>query len=115
MPRLPVRVERSPERALGARLRAARSRAGLTRAEVARRVELPEAQYAGLERGACWPSIPVLRRLCLALDIDSDELLGLEVSSPDVRRLVQAVRGLSAAQVRMLHLLAESLPGASRE
>ncbi|MET0405938.1 MAG: helix-turn-helix transcriptional regulator [Cystobacter sp.] len=115
MPRLPVRVERSPERALGARLRAARARAGLTRAEAARRVGLEGAEYGQLERGACPPSLPVLRRLCVVLDIDSDELLGLEVSSPDVRRLVQAVRGLSAAQVKMLHLLAESLPSASRD
>ena len=115
MPRHPVRVERPFERALGARLHAVRVRAALTQAEVARRVGLPAAEYGRIERGERLPSIPALRRLCVELEIDSDELLGLGASSPPLRRLVQAVRGLSASQLRMLHLLAESLQPSSRE
>ena len=114
MPRLPVRVERPLVRALGARLHAVRVRAALTQAQVARRVGLAPAEYGRIERGERLPSLPALRRLCVELGIDSDELLGLGVSSPQLRRLVHAVRGLSASQLRMLHLLAESLQPASR-
>jgi transcriptional regulator with XRE-family HTH domain len=115
MPRHPVGDDHPFERALGERLRSARTRAGLSRAEVARRVELTAAEYARLERGEALPGLPTLRRLCRVLSLESDELLGLEAPSPELRRLVHAVRGLSAAQLRMLHLLAESLPGASRD
>jgi transcriptional regulator with XRE-family HTH domain len=101
---------------LGSVAHAARMRAGLTRQEVARRVGVPLEVYSRIERGEMFPSIPTLRRLCVALGICSDELLGLDARrSSDLRRLVSAARGLTASQLRMLHLLAESLHPTPRD
>jgi transcriptional regulator with XRE-family HTH domain len=72
--------------------------------------------YGRIERGEMFPSVPTLRRICVALEIASDELLGLDTGeSPRLRRLVSAARGLSASQLRLLHVLAESLHAPSRE
>ena len=104
-------AQRPLGRTLGLALHAARSRAGLTRAEVARRVGVPPAEYGRFERGALYPSIPTLRRLCVVLAIPSDDLLGLGARQPSaLRRLVSAARGLTVAQLRMLHVLVQSLP-----
>jgi transcriptional regulator with XRE-family HTH domain len=94
---------------LGAAARAARTRADLTQAQVARQVGVQLEVYGRIERGKMFPSVPTLRRICVALEIPSDELLGLEGESPRMRRLVSAARGLSASQLRLLHVLAESL------
>jgi transcriptional regulator with XRE-family HTH domain len=95
---------------------AARLRAALTQAEVARRVGVPLEVYGRIERGETFPSVLTLRRLCLALEIPSDELLGLEgPDSPDMDRLVSAARGLKTSQLRLLHRLATSLLPSHRE
>ncbi|MBN1208517.1 MAG: helix-turn-helix transcriptional regulator [Myxococcaceae bacterium] len=64
--------------ALGAAIRAARERAGLTQEEVAQRTELHPMTYGGIERGRLLPSVATLTRLCIALKIDPDKL-------PDLR------------------------------
>jgi transcriptional regulator with XRE-family HTH domain len=115
MSRLPVRVEHPLSMSLGAAVLAARLRAALTPSEVARRVGVPLDMYGRIERGETFPSVLTLRRLCLALEIPSDELLGLEApESLDMNRLVSAARGLKASQLRLLHRLAESLRPAQR-
>jgi transcriptional regulator with XRE-family HTH domain len=101
---------------LGTAARAARARAALTQAQVARQVGVQLEVYGRIERGEMFPSVPTLRRICVALEIASDELLGLEVGgSPRMSRLVSAARGLSASQLRLLHVLAESLRPTPRE
>ncbi len=116
MPRLPARVERPLSMSLGAAVLAARLRAALTQAEVARRVGVLPEVYGRIERGEMFPSVLTLRRLCLTLEIPSDELLGLEVpESLDMDRLVSAARGLKSSQLRLLHRLAESLLPPHRE
>lgn len=116
MPRLPARVERPLARKLGTRAHSARLRAGLTQAEVARRVGVRLEVYGRIERGEMFPSLPTLRRICVALEIPSDELLGLELPrTAGLRRLVDAARGLRHSQLRLLHQLAESLQSSSRE
>ncbi|WP_233261882.1 helix-turn-helix transcriptional regulator [Vitiosangium sp. GDMCC 1.1324] len=101
---------------LAAAAHAARMRAELTQAEVARRVGVQLEVYGRIERGEMFPSVPTLRRICVALEIASDELLGLEArESTDLRRLVSAARRLKVSQLRLLHLLAESLHPPSRE
>lgn len=101
---------------LGATLRSARARAELTQSEVARRVGLTVELYSRLERGALDPSALLLRRLCQVLTLHSDELLGLAspASSP-MLRLLDAARGLTASQLRMLQLLARTLREPSEE
>ncbi len=116
MPRRPARVERPLSMSLGAAVLAARLRAALTQAEVARRVGVQLGVYGRIERGETFPSVLTLRRLCLALEIPSDELLGLEgPGSLDMNRLVSAARGLKSSQLRLLHRLASSLLPSQRE
>jgi transcriptional regulator with XRE-family HTH domain len=116
MPRLSARMERPLAMNLGTVAHAARRRAGLTQAEVARRVGVQLEVYGRIERGEMFPSVPTLRRICVALEIGSDELLGLELSQPSgLRRLVDAARGLRQPQLRLLHRLARSLHAAPRD
>lgn len=104
-------AERPVVRKLARGLHAARVRAGLSGAEVARRAGVSAAQYRRFEQGAVSPSLPTLRRLCLVLAVTSDELLGLgEWRTPALRRLMEAARGLTEAQLRMLRMLVRSLP-----
>ena len=116
MPRLSARVERPLAMNLGSMAHSARMRAGLTQAEVARRVGVQLEVYGRIERGEMFPSVPTLRRICVALEIPSDELLGLDApQSSGLRRLVSAARGLRNSQLRLLHRLAESLHPSPRE
>ncbi len=66
--------------AIGARLRAARERAGLTQAELGERAGLGAQgrQWVGqIEGDRRAPSVATLRALCVALGASADELLGL--------------------------------------
>ena len=96
-------------------LHAARLRAGLSAAEVARRVGVSPGEYGRFERGALYPSVPTLRRLCVVLSIPADELLGLGARKTSaLRRLMSVAQGLTAAQLRMLHVLVQALPPSPR-
>jgi transcriptional regulator with XRE-family HTH domain len=64
--------------ALGAALRAARERAGLTQDEVASRIDLHAMTYGGIERGRLLPSVSTLTKLCVLLKIDPDNLPDLQ-------------------------------------
>jgi transcriptional regulator with XRE-family HTH domain len=64
--------------ALGAAIRAARERAGLTQDEVARQVDMPPMTYGSIERGRLLPSVATLTRLCVVLKIDPDNLPDLQ-------------------------------------
>lgn len=110
---------------LGAAARAARTRAGLTQAEVAGMVDIATMVYSRLERGKMLPSVPTLRRLCVALRVPADALLGLDTpealakavqsqflpqeDSPSVRRLLGLARKLDETQVRVLIGMATAL------
>jgi transcriptional regulator with XRE-family HTH domain len=64
--------------ALGAAIREAREKAGLSQEEVARRVDLPPLSYGSIERGRLLPSVSTLTRLCVTLKIDPDNLPDLQ-------------------------------------
>lgn len=64
--------------ALGAAIRAARERAGLTQDEVASRIDLHSMTYGGIERGRLLPSVSTLTRLCVLLKVDPDNLPDLQ-------------------------------------
>ena len=105
--------------------REARVRAGLTQADVAERVGLATEVYGRLERGRMLPSVPSLRRLCIALRTPSDTFLGLntgEVATwaaesspqeyeevPELRRLMRNLRKLDASQLKLISLVAAAL------
>jgi transcriptional regulator with XRE-family HTH domain len=110
-------------KALGDAARAARLKAGLTQADVAERVGVATEVYGRLERGLLLPSVPTLRRLCLALHLAADTLLALDSSrppawtqasgyereEPHIRRLLRHVRKLTPVQVRALSMVATTL------
>jgi transcriptional regulator with XRE-family HTH domain len=105
--------------------REARIRAGLTQADVAERIGLATEVYGRLERGRMLPSVPSLRRLCIALRTPSDTFLGLnteEVATwaaessapeyeevPELRRLMRNLRKLDASQLKLIGLVAAAL------
>jgi transcriptional regulator with XRE-family HTH domain len=64
--------------ALGAAIRAAREKAGLTQDAVAEQIALHPMTYGGIERGRLLPSISTLTRICILLKLDPDTL-------PDLR------------------------------
>ncbi len=113
-------------KALGDSAREARQRAGLTQADVAERIGVATEVYGRLERGLLMPSVPTLRRLCLALHLPADALLSLGTNppssawteaplptqpddGPQMRRLMRHVRKLSPTQLRALSLVAATL------
>lgn len=110
-------------KALGDAAREARLRAGLTQADVAERIGVATEVYGRLERGLLMPSVPTLRRLCLALHLAADKLLALSSPNPPVwaetpprpqegihmRRLMRHVRRLRPHQIRALSLVAATL------
>ena len=62
------------EKSLGARLAAARVKAGLTQTEVARRLEVPDATVCRWETDAHAPGWDNLKRLAALLDVSLDSL-----------------------------------------
>jgi transcriptional regulator with XRE-family HTH domain len=118
-------------RHIGAVSREARLRARMTQEQVAERVEIVAEVYGRLERGVMLPSLPTLMRLCRALALDANSLLGFSCShrpswlqvetSPDteapaLRRLLRTARRLKPAQLRALGQVASVLlsPSPSR-
>jgi len=117
-------------RHLGARAREARSQAGLSQAVVAERANLVTEVYGRLERGKMLPSVPSLLRVCHALGVDANTLLGfastapppwlatapgVEAEPPRLRSLVRAGRRLKPSQLRLLLLMANALLSASSD
>ncbi|NTX65926.1 helix-turn-helix transcriptional regulator [Myxococcus sp. CA051A] len=101
---------------IGCAARAARTRLGLTQAEVARHVGIAHAVYSRLERGKMQPSVSTLHRLCEVLDASPNELMGHspalppEEDPPARRRLFFYVRQLDDARVRaILELISPSV------
>jgi DNA-binding XRE family transcriptional regulator len=62
---------------IGARLRAARERAGLTLAQVGERCGLARQHVHRYEAGEQEPGAAALRALCVALEVSADLVLGL--------------------------------------
>lgn len=112
-------------KALGDEARQARMHAELTQADVAERIGVATEVYGRLERGMLMPSVPTLRRLCVALRLQADVLLSLgtgrsnpawtepvpppEKEGPQMRRLMRHVRKLTPAQLRALSIVAATL------
>jgi transcriptional regulator with XRE-family HTH domain len=110
---------------VGELAREARVRSGLTQADVAERVGLATEVYGRLERGRMLPSVPSLRRLCIALRMPSDSLLGLNTGEvptwaaesspaeyeevPELRRLMRTLRKLDGTQLKLIGLVAAAL------
>ncbi|NOK20788.1 helix-turn-helix domain-containing protein [Corallococcus carmarthensis] len=93
---------------IGDAARAARTRLGLTQAEMAQRVGLASGVYSRMERGRMLPSVSTLQRLCDALGVTPDELMGHTPPANDFparHQLLLRVRNLEESQVQALLLL----------
>lgn len=62
---------------LSYRIRAYRETRHFSQSELARTVRITPAFLSHLETGIRWPSVPVLLRLCAALDCTPNDLLGM--------------------------------------
>jgi transcriptional regulator with XRE-family HTH domain len=107
-------------------LRAARERARLTQAGLAKKLGMTDEVYARYERAKMWPSIDKLCRLCDLLDCTADSLLGLDESAPapaeppppedpqPVRRLMRQLRKARSRTVRVVGRLLNELEAYAR-
>jgi transcriptional regulator with XRE-family HTH domain len=117
-------MDKKLAKTIGEAARNARLRAQLTQADVAEMVDLVTEVYGRIERGGMVPSVPTLLRLCHALKISADELLGL--AGPDgtlklaerpgeqgeraeVRAVLRTLRQLETSQIKLLGRLAMAL------
>jgi transcriptional regulator with XRE-family HTH domain len=121
----PPKTPPSLARHLGATARQARLRLDMSQEDVAELVNLATEVYGRLERGRMLPSVPTLLRLCRALSVDANELLGIVTDSappewlardpslvddsPQLRRLTRLARLLDKDHVRLLIALAYAL------
>jgi transcriptional regulator with XRE-family HTH domain len=70
------------KKTLGANIRKARTRQGITQEQMAELLEMSPEVYGRMERGLIFPRVERLLDICEKLGVSSDQLLGL--SSPDV-------------------------------
>ncbi len=124
-----IRQNRLPA-TLGAALKQARQRAGMTQAEVAEGIGSVVEVYGRMERGGALPSVSTLLRLCLILGSGPHELMGFspvapwqEASgagtvppglndTPEKRRLLRLLARLDSPRIKALvRLAAFLLPG----
>jgi transcriptional regulator with XRE-family HTH domain len=110
------------KRMLGGAVLVAREQSGLTQAEVAHRVGIAPAVYGRIERGQMLPSVPTLHRLCVALKLSANMLLGFgaedlvgaivppaPIDPPELRRLANILPALSPDALRTLAALASAI------
>jgi transcriptional regulator with XRE-family HTH domain len=124
-----IRQRRLPA-TLGAALKQARKRAGMTQAEAAEGIGIASEVYGRMERGGVLPSVPTLLRLCLILGSGPHELMGFAEmepgqsapgastvppginDTPEKRRLLRRLARLDAPRIKALsRLIALLLPG----
>jgi transcriptional regulator with XRE-family HTH domain len=109
------------KRHLGAALLVARERAGLTQAEVSSQVGVVPAVYGRIERGGMMPSVPTFYRICVALGLSANTVLGLgseplliasptspppDEDAPELRRLARLLPALSPEALRCMSAIA---------
>lgn len=109
---------------IGAAAKQARTRAGLTQADVAAAVGTHSEVYGRIERGEVMPSVPTLLRVCLTLGCGPHELMGFAPlgppqppppgasmlppginDTPEKRRLLRRLACLDRPQVKTLSRL----------
>jgi transcriptional regulator with XRE-family HTH domain len=95
---------------LGRNLRQLRDARGLTQAQMARLADLPRATWSHLESGAANPTLSVLRKVALALQVSLEELLSRpRASGRFYPRGSLPVRARGQATLR--RLLPDPIPG----
>jgi transcriptional regulator with XRE-family HTH domain len=115
---------------IGETARTARLAAALTQEDVAERVRLATEVYGRLERGKMLPSVPTLYRICHALGVSSDAVLGLGAAGgetkplvpsgslkgsedPLVGRILRKLRRMDPERLRIVNKVSSRLPDLS--
>ena len=60
------------------RLKEARKSNGMSQRDVAMAVDITPSAYANYEQGLREPSMAILARICVVLDVSADYILGIE-------------------------------------
>lgn len=91
---------------IGRRIRIARSQAGLTQGELAKRMEVSSSFVGHLERGTRQASLETLVNLANELDLSVDYLLAasLKNSNPRSEQIPYSERQLELMQEMLAHL-----------
>jgi len=96
-------------RGLGDRMRVRARELGIPDAEVARRAGLTQQRYANYVADRHEPDLETFARLCSALQLSADRLLGEPVFVPPSPRLEEVLTRLDAVSMAALALVAEAL------
>lgn len=124
------RAPASLAKQIGEKARTARLAAGLTQEDVAERVRLATEVYGRLERGKMLPSVPTLYRICHALGVSSDAVLGLgtaggktkplvpsgppkDSENPLVGRILRKLRRMDPERLKIVNEITSRLPDLS--
>lgn len=119
-------MEKELAQSIGAVARQARLALKLTQEDAAERIGVSAEFYARIERGHALPSIPTLYRICVALGVSADLLLGSEDAlrgrdlspkwptpapsePPEIRRLVRRLRRATPTTLRLVTTLVKEL------
>lgn len=70
-------MSENQRKSLARALRHAREDRGWSQAQLAAKLGLPPASVSHFETGLRLPSLPNLRKLCIALNRSADEMLGI--------------------------------------
>lgn len=68
---------------VGKRFAEQRKVQGLTMAKLAKACKVSSAHISDIENGKRQPSLELFKRLCLALGVSADEILGIDTSKLD--------------------------------
>ena len=96
-------------RGLGDRMRGRARELGIADAEVARRAGLTQTRYANYVADRHEPDLQTFTRICVALEIASDELLGLRLATESRPTLGILLELLEDGDRVMLSAVAEGL------
>ena len=86
-------TQRHVERLAGNLLRSARARKGLTQRQLAEVVGVPQSSIAKIESGARQPTLPVLTRILVAVDLEPRIALEQYDDHDDILDADSAARG----------------------
>ena len=87
---------------VGEQIKLAREQAKLTQEQLAERVEVSPQYISDLERGVVGVSIATLRRICITLNVSSDQLLFAKKDGAQPILSLEQCSGLTDKQTRLL-------------
>jgi len=87
---------------IGVQVRLAREEEKLTQEQLAEKIDVTPQYVSDLERGVVGISIPTLKRLCVALEVSSDQILFGIKDGGQMEALEEKFAGLSREQYKLL-------------